>query len=124
MLRYAAWGYSSKRIASEEGVSIGCDEMVIPKNAPNPKLAHAMIDLLLDADVAAENMEEIGYLCPNTAALKNVSKEFLQNPALTIPADVKAKCEALEDHGSDLPKWTKVWDEVKYCSVRCRNQRK
>ncbi|OAI58123.1 hypothetical protein AYO49_01315 [Verrucomicrobiaceae bacterium SCGC AG-212-N21] len=100
-------------VIPKEGVSIGCDEMVIPKSAPNAKLAHAMINFLLDAEVAAENMVEIGYLCPNTAALKQVDKEFLTNPAVTIPDDVKAKCEAIEDLGADLPKWTKVWDEVK-----------
>jgi spermidine/putrescine transport system substrate-binding protein len=100
-------------VIPKEGVSIGCDEMVIPKSAPNAKLAHAMINFLHDAEVAAENMEEIGYLCPNTAALKQVDKEFLTNPAVTIPDDVKAKCEAIEDLGADLPKWTKVWDEVK-----------
>jgi spermidine/putrescine transport system substrate-binding protein len=100
-------------IIPKEGVSIGCDEIVIPKNASNPKLAHALINFLLDADVSAENMEWMGYLCPNTAALKKVGKEFLQNPAITIPEEVKAKCEALEDLGADLPKWTKVWDEVK-----------
>lgn len=100
-------------VIPKEGVSIGCDEMVIPKSAPNPKLAHAMIDFLLDAEVSAENMEWMGYLCPNTAGLKEVDKEFLENPAVTIPAEIKAKCEAIEELGTDLPKWTKVWDEVK-----------
>jgi len=32
---------------------------------------------------------------------------------VTVPADIKAKSEALEDLGSDLPKYTKVWDEIK-----------
>lgn len=100
-------------VVPKEGVSIGCDEFVIPKSAPNPKLAHAFINFLLDPEVAAENMEWMGYLCPNTAALKKVNKEFLENPAVTIPAEIKAKCEAFEDLGADLPKWTKVWDEIK-----------
>jgi spermidine/putrescine transport system substrate-binding protein len=97
----------------KEGVSIGCDEMVIPKSAPNPALAHTLINYLLDGKVSAENMEFMGYLCPNTAGLKLVSKDFLRNPAVTVPADIKAKSEALEDLGSDLPKYTKVWDEIK-----------
>lgn len=100
-------------VIPKEGVSMSCDEMVIPKNAPNPKLAHALIDFLLDAEVSAENMEWMGYLCPNTAGLKEVDKEFLENPAVTIPAEIKAKCEAIEELGADLPKWTKAWDEVK-----------
>jgi spermidine/putrescine transport system substrate-binding protein len=87
--------------------------MVVPKGAADPKLSHAFMNFFLDPEVAAENMEWMGYLCPNTAALKKVDKEFLKNPAITIPDEVKAKCEALEDLGADLPKWTKAWDEVK-----------
>lgn len=96
-----------------EGVTIGCDEMVIPKTAKQSDLAHAFINFLLDPAIAAENMEWMGYYCPNKPALEKVSKEFLQNPAITIPADLQAKCEVIEDLGPDLAKYTKVWDEVK-----------
>lgn len=97
----------------KEGVSIGCDQMVIPKNAPQPKLAHKFINFLLDADVSAENMEWMGYLCPNKEGLKKVSEDFLKNPAVNIPAEIKAKSEVLEELGPDLAKYTKVWDEIK-----------
>lgn len=97
----------------KEGTSIGCDQMVIPKSAPHPNLAHAFINFLLDAKVSAENMENIGYLCPNAAGLKHVSEEFLTNPAITMPEEIRAKCEVIEDLGQDLAKYTKVWDEIK-----------
>jgi spermidine/putrescine transport system substrate-binding protein len=97
----------------KEGVSIGCDQMVIPKNAPQPKLAHKFINFLLDAEVSAENMEWMGYLCPNTEGLKKVSEDFLKNPAVTIPDAIKAKSEVIEELGADLAKYTKVWDEIK-----------
>lgn len=100
-------------VIPKEGVSASCDEMVIPKSAPNAALAVAMINFLLDAKASAENMESIGYMCPNTAGLKNVSKDFLKNPAITIPEEVKAKCEVIQDLGDDLKKYTKVWDEIK-----------
>ncbi len=100
-------------IIPNEGVSASCDEMVIPKGAPNPALAHQLINFLLDGKASAENMQNIGYLCPNSAGLKLVEKEFLNNPAVTIPADVKAKSEVIQDLGDDLKKYTKVWDEVK-----------
>ena len=96
-----------------EGVTIGCDEMVIPKTAKQSALAHAFINFLLDPDIAAENMEWMGYYCPNKPALEKVSPEFLPNPAITIPADLQAKCEVIEDLGPDLAKYSKVWDEVK-----------
>jgi spermidine/putrescine transport system substrate-binding protein len=97
----------------QEGVTIGCDEMVIPKTAKQPALAHAFINFVLDPAIAAENMEWMGYYCPNKPALAKVSPEFLKNPAITIPAELQAKCEVIEDLGPDLAKYTKVWDQVK-----------
>lgn len=97
----------------KEGVTMSCDEMVIPKSAPQKELAHAFIDFLLDPAISAENMQWMGYLCPNTEALKKVSPEFLQNPAVIIPEDVRAKSEVIEDLGPDLAKYSKVWDAVK-----------
>lgn len=97
----------------KEGVVMACDEMVIPKSARQPVLAHAWINFLLDPGIAAENMEWMGYLCPNTEGLKRASEEFLNNPALAIPEEVKAKSEVIQDVGADLSKYTQVWDAVK-----------
>ena len=96
-----------------EGVTMGCDEMVIPKTAKQPALAHAFINFVLDPAIAAENMEWMGYYCPNKPALTQVSADFLKNPAVLIPAELQAKCEVIEDLGPDLAKYTKVWDQVK-----------
>lgn len=100
-------------VIPREGVTIGCDEMVIPKGAKQTALAHAFINFVLDADIAAENMEWMGYYCPNTPARAKLSAEFLENPAITIPAHIQAKCEVIQDLGPDLAKYTKVWDAVK-----------
>lgn len=97
----------------KEGMTMACDELVIPKGTANPALAYAWINFILDPAVAAENMEFMGYLMPNTAAVKKVSPDFLSNPAVAIPTDLKAKCEVIDDVGDDLAKYTKVWDEVK-----------
>jgi spermidine/putrescine transport system substrate-binding protein len=97
----------------QEGVTMSCDEMVIPKSAKQKELAHAFINFLLDPAIAAENMQWMGYLCPNTEALKKVSPAFLQNPAVIIPADIRAKSEVIQDLGPDLAKYSKVWDAVK-----------
>lgn len=97
----------------QEGVTMSCDEMVIPKTAAQPALAHIFINFLMEPEIAAENMEWMGYLCPNPEALKNVSPEFLENPAITIPVDIQAKSEVIHDLGPDLAKYIKVWDAVK-----------
>lgn len=96
-----------------EGVTIGCDEMVIPKTARQPLLAHAFINFVLEAEIAAENMEWMGYYCPNKPAKAMLSADFLANPAITLPAEIAAKCEVIQDLGADLAKYTKVWDAVK-----------
>jgi spermidine/putrescine transport system substrate-binding protein len=96
-----------------EGVTIGCDEMVIPKTAKQSDLAHAFINFLLEPAIAAENMEWMGYYCPNTPAKARLSADFLENPAITIPADLAAKCEVIQDLGPDLAKYSKVWDALK-----------
>lgn len=45
--------------------------------------------------------------------LAHAFSDFLQTPAITIPADLQAKCGGIEDLGPDLAKYSKVWDEVK-----------
>lgn len=97
----------------KEGFLGACDEMVIPKSAPAPELAHKLINFLLDGETSAENMEWLGYICPNVEAMKHVSEDFLKNPTISIPADVKDKIELLKDVGEELPKYTKAWDAVK-----------
>lgn len=97
----------------KEGVAMTSDEMAIPVGAPHKELAHKFIDFLLDAEVSAENMEWMGYLCPNVPAKKLVSEEFLSHPALVVPESVRDKIEVIGDVGDDLAKYSKAWDEVK-----------
>lgn len=96
-----------------EGTIIGCDEFVIPSTAQQPALAHAFINFLLDPEIAAENMQWMGYYCPNKAALEIVDPQFLKNPAISIPAELMNRSEVLEDLGADLVKYVKVWEQVK-----------
>lgn len=100
-------------LVPQEGVAMACDEFVILKDAPRPLLAHQFINFFLDPKVSAENMEWMGYVCPNKEALKIVSRAFLDNPAVTMPEDVKSKSEVIEDLGPDIAKYTKVWDQIK-----------
>lgn len=100
-------------IIPQEGVTMSCDEFVILKQGQTPYLAHKFINFLLDPDVAAENMQWMGYLCPNKGALEKVARTFLEHPAIHIPDAVKEKVEVIQDLGPDLIKYTKVWDEIK-----------
>ena len=96
-----------------EGTSISCDDMVIPKDAPNVELAHKFINFLHDPKVAAENTEFISYLCPNRESYQYLSEDITQNPAIFLDPEIQAKSEIIDDLGEDNVKYTKVWDEVK-----------
>lgn len=97
----------------QEGFLGTCDEMVIPTTAQQPNLAHHFINFLLDSTIAAENMQWLGYICPNHEALKKVSSDFLKNPTISIPTQLQSKIEFLKDVGPHLPKYSKAWDHVK-----------
>ena len=96
-----------------EGSQINFDDMVIPVGAPQPELAHKMINFILDPKVAAELTEFIYFLCPNLPSYNYLSEEIRADPILFPPAEVVAKLETLEDLGENNIKYTKLWDEIK-----------
>lgn len=100
-------------VVPKEGTSISCDDMVIPKDAKQVELAHRFINFIHDPKVAAENTEFISYLCPNRASYQYLSQEILDNPAIFLPADIRDRCEVIDDLGEDNVKFTKVWDQIK-----------
>jgi spermidine/putrescine transport system substrate-binding protein len=97
----------------KEGFSVSCDDMVIPKDAPNPALAHAFINFLHEPKVAAENTEFISYLCPNRASYALLPEAVRADPVLFPPAEVKAKGEVISDLGEGNKLYTRIWDEIK-----------
>jgi spermidine/putrescine transport system substrate-binding protein len=97
----------------QEGTSVACDDLVIPKAAREVALAHAWIDFLHDANVAAENTRFLSYLCPNRAAYEKLGDEVRKNPAIFLDPEVRAKSEVVRDLGADNAKYVKVWDAIK-----------
>lgn len=100
-------------VIPREGAPFPCDDLCIPKTARNPELAHAFINHLCDAEVAAENMQWIGYRAPNTAAYALLPEEFRANEILFPPPEIHAKCESIDFLGDNLPIWTAQWERVK-----------
>jgi spermidine/putrescine transport system substrate-binding protein len=96
-----------------EGASFPCDDLCIPKGAKEADLAHAFINFLCGPEVAAENMEWIGYRAPNSGAYTHLSEDFRGSAVLFPPDELFAKCEPIGDLGDKLPLWTAEWDKVK-----------
>lgn len=100
----------------KEGSTFSCDDFCIPNDSKQPDLAHAFINYLTDAAVAAENMVWIGYRAPNTKAYTLLSEDFRGSPLLFPPAELFAKCQPIADLGDKLSLWTTEWDKVKTAS--------
>ena len=96
-----------------EGGAISCDDLVIARSAPQPRLAHAFINFLHDPAVAAENTGFTQFLCPNRDSYPLLDPAIRSNPGIFLPAEVKAKCEVLNDLGERNALFVKVWDEIK-----------
>jgi spermidine/putrescine transport system substrate-binding protein len=100
-------------LAPREGLSLSCDDLVIPKDAKQVELAHRFIDFLHDPEVAAENSVAIQYLCPNSASYDRLPADFVNDPALRLAPEVRARSEVIRDLGADLVKYTRIWDVIK-----------
>lgn len=99
--------------APREGLSLSCDDLVIPKDAKQVELAHRFIDFLHDPEVAAENSVAIQYLCPNSASYDRLPADFVNDPALRLAPEVRARSEVIRDVGPDLVRYTRIWDVIK-----------
>jgi len=97
----------------EEGTIISCDDLVIPKSARQPGLAHALINFLHDPKVAAENSNFIYYLCPNKDAYPLLNAEIRQNPGIFMAPAIMARSEIIANIGGANALYIKVWDRVK-----------
>ncbi|HTY61245.1 MAG TPA: spermidine/putrescine ABC transporter substrate-binding protein [Acidobacteriota bacterium] len=96
-----------------EGTSISCDDLVIPKDSKQVRLAHAFINFIHDPDVAAENTNFLSFVCPNTPSYLKVDPVLRNNPAVFPAPDVKARCEVIDDLGADTAKYNRIWDQIK-----------
>ncbi|MBN1423156.1 spermidine/putrescine ABC transporter substrate-binding protein [Candidatus Fermentibacteria bacterium] len=96
-----------------EGTSIASDDMVIPKDARNPDLAHAFMNFLHDPEVAAENTEFVAFLCPNMGSYERLDRQILEDPAVFLQPDLLEKCEVIKDLGEDNSLYVAAWDAIK-----------
>lgn len=97
----------------KEGAEIWIDMLMVSAKAPNTEGAHALINFLLDADVAAQNANFIQYASPIEAAKPKIKPELLNNPAIYPSKEVMARLRYLEDLGKDSRLYDAAWTAVK-----------
>lgn len=85
----------------EEGSNLWFDNLVIPANSKNPEGAHALINFLLDPEIAAINAEYVGYATPNKAALDLMDPEITSDEAFYPSDEVISHLEVYRDLGQE-----------------------
>ncbi|MDH3316407.1 MAG: spermidine/putrescine ABC transporter substrate-binding protein [Gammaproteobacteria bacterium] len=100
-------------VVPKEGGLLWQDCLCIPKGAPHPNNAHALINFILDADAGAEIADFIQYATPNKAAKAKLPPEYRDNPAIFPPDEVTRKSEASIYKGEDYQRlidetWTRI----------------
>jgi spermidine/putrescine transport system substrate-binding protein len=104
----------------EEGSIIFFDGMGIPTNAPHPDASYAWFNYLLQGDVFWLTLVDYPYTNPNQAALdfakanhSDVYEAYIASPITNTPADIFAKGHKIEDLGSALALYDRIWTEIK-----------
>jgi spermidine/putrescine-binding protein len=91
-----------------EGSLIFTDYLAVPRDAGNPRAAHAFLNYILRPDVAAEVAEVTGYGPANGAAIPR-----MKTPVLPPDAALLTRLEFERDLGAAADLWDRLWTEVK-----------
>ena len=98
-------------VIPKEGSNVWFDNVVIPKTAKNVEAAHAFINFLNDANLAARNTEFIYYSTPNEGAMNLLDESFTENEAFNPPDEMLANCSVYHDLGSFIEVYNDAWAE-------------
>ena len=97
----------------DEGTNRFIDSICIPSNAKQKEAAEMYINFLCEPEVAAQNIEFIGYSTPNLAAYELLDEDMQQNEIAYPRQEVLSNTEAfvfLPAETSTL--MDKLWTEV------------
>jgi spermidine/putrescine transport system permease protein len=100
-------------VLPREGTSLFLDSLAIPRDAPHPELAHAFLDFVMEAEIAAEICRTMYYSTPNRAAIPLLPEKLRRNPAVFPPASDLSRTELIEDIGEATLIYDRLWTEVK-----------
>lgn len=102
----------TKYIIPADGTLYWMDVWVIFKNPPHPNAAYAWLNFIQDPAVQAQETITNQYATANTAAIKLLPADVLNNPTIFVPPDVLASglLEGAEDVSTD-PLRQQIWEE-------------
>ncbi len=98
----------------DEGANLWFDMMAIPVDAPNPEAAHAFINYMMQADVAAANTNYVQYPNANSASTPMIDAEVLENPSIYPSDAARANFWTLRPHDSRTDRLiTRLWTRLR-----------
>lgn len=100
-------------VIPKEGSNIWFDAIVIPNTSKNKKEAELFINYLCQTDIAFQNADYIGYATPHTEAIKMLPSELTSDKAAYPEDSDLVGSEVFEDLAGSLPKYDRIWTEVK-----------
>lgn len=101
-------------IPTKQGTNFFVDVMRVPTSAQNKAAAEAYINFLCDPEIAAANMDCIGYSTPESAAKALLPEEIQDNPAYYPPKEILEKTETHATLPDDINLLLgTLWAEVK-----------
>lgn len=104
----------------EEGAPLWVDSFCIPREAQQKTNAHAFIDYMSRATVAADNSNFLWYATANAAAKEFLNEELLQDTTIYPPADVMAKCHFIEEFSAEKNRATNRGMKLVFDSLKAR----
>ncbi|OON91089.1 MAG: spermidine/putrescine ABC transporter substrate-binding protein [Candidatus Epulonipiscium fishelsonii] len=105
-----------KYVLPKEGTNLFVDSMVVPKNAENYDNALAYINFMTRPDIAAINMEYLGYSTPSTAARELLSDEARYSEVSYPDPILFETMEMFVDPSEVADVYSRIWTEVKASS--------
>ena len=101
-------------IPTEEGTNFFVDAMCIPKGAAHKAEAEAYINFLCEPEIAAANMDYVGYSTPETAAKELLPEEVQNNEIYYPPQEILDNSEAFVALSDEMNLYLdSLWAEVK-----------
>ncbi len=97
-----------------EGAHLWFDMLTIPSDAPNPEGAHAFINFVMDAQIAADITNYVKFPNANAASTPLVDAEVLADPTIYPTAAAKANLWTLDPYDNAAERLsTRLWTTIR-----------
>lgn len=97
-----------------EGAHLWFDMLTIPVDAPNPEGAHAFINFVMDAQIAADITNYVKFPNANAASTPLVDADVLADPTIYPTPEAKANLWTLQPYDNAAERLTtRLWTQIR-----------